>query len=72
MNISVEPGGEIPLVDDPLHWPKPEAHLHVSTNVWQTSEKFDKGGPTVARALFDAVVQLEGAIHDLKAQQSAG
>ncbi len=67
----VQPGGEYPVVGQTDHWPQPDAHLHVSTAAWKTSENYDKAGPAVVRALFDAVVELEKAVHDLKGDHRA-
>ncbi len=67
----VQPGGEYPVVGQTDGWPKPDAHLHVSTAVWDASEKYSKGGPAVTRALFDAVVELEKAVHDLRGDHRA-
>ncbi len=47
------------MTSSPDSWPQPESRLPIAARVWQVSEKYDKAGPTVARALYDAIVELE-------------
>jgi len=47
------------MASSPDSWPEPESRLPIAGKVWQVSEKYNKGGPTVARALYEAIVELE-------------
>lgn len=45
--------------------PRPD-HLPLSAAVWDAADRFDKGGPTVAEALFDALAALETEVIALR------
>ncbi len=63
---TVNEGDEIPTVPTGTGWPQPAAGHTISMQAWRASESYSKGGSTVARALFDALVQLETEVQHLK------
>ena len=45
--------------------PRP-TDLPISAAVWDTAQRFDKGGPTVTEALYEALRDLEAEVITLK------
>jgi hypothetical protein len=46
--------------------------LPLSASVWDTAQRYDKGGPTVIEALYEALKELEAQVVALQRGEGKG